>query len=809
MPRVASRIVDGGPGRPTRCSPGCGRSGSVVVTLEEPAYPGPPRVRGRCRRHVLFVTGDPAAALGRERAVAVVGHAPADRGMAEPWPAGSRGPWSRPTRRSCPGWPSASMAPRTRRPSGPAARRSRSSAAATPWSDRERMTAWRRRSSASGGAVVSELRRRTSSRRRGTFPRRNRIISGLSSTRRSSSRPRPAAARSSRPRGRSSRAATCFVVPGPLDAPASAGCLALPARVRRTRGPHRGRRPPAHRRPRVRPVAGRPAGRSTPSPRSPRRIRSGAVEGDGRRRAPRPAAHRRRARGHHRPARRDRPGHADPARAARRSSSGVHGRYQPGRRAAGRARPSDAAVSHGAVGPGCPARRRQCYPRGASAPQRGRTGRPTPIPAAARPRSRDHVLRKLRPRAPRRPGPRRRLRRHRSCGRPGSCACERGDRTRGRHRARGHRRSSGPRRRPPPPPTDIVPLTQAAFRTVDRDRRRARCRGHDRVQRRRWTAPRSRPRSTVTAADAGRAALERRRHVVTVVPSRALGAPARTTRSPSRPGALAVTGRPLTDARPGPLPDPRAVDRPSSPPPSRSASGSAVDTALHASRSTSPSIRPALDRRHPARPAGAGHGRRSSRPSTACRGFTFTPLRSRSWRTRATSSRRRRPRRGRRRGRAGSRSPSDDRRRPEVVRFRPADRPAGRGPRSGHLGPLHPADGPRLDEEGLQGHATASRSTARSPSPRTTRSSSSIRSRTSPYDTQIVATVATTARSADGAPARRGRPQIAFRTVLKPNPRSRPADQLVGRRAAARRQLRRRLGRLAAAGRRSSATTSA
>lgn len=76
-----------------------------------------------------------------------------------------------------------------------------------------------------GGAIVSELTPDTSPSR-GTFPRRNRLVSGLSNAtvvveagRRSGAL---ITAGWALEQGRE-----CFLVPGPLDAPASAGCLAF------------------------------------------------------------------------------------------------------------------------------------------------------------------------------------------------------------------------------------------------------------------------------------------------------------------------------------------------------------------------------------------------------------------------------------------------------------------------------------------------------------------------------------------------------------------------------------------------------
>ena len=109
--------------------------------------------------------------------------------------------------------------------------------------------AWRRRSSRPAARSCPSWRR-TSSRARG----RSRAGTGSSAgwpTRPSSSRRRPGAARSSRRRGPSSRGATCFLVPGALGAPASAGCLAF-LREFPDECPDRGRDPAAHRRPRAR-----------------------------------------------------------------------------------------------------------------------------------------------------------------------------------------------------------------------------------------------------------------------------------------------------------------------------------------------------------------------------------------------------------------------------------------------------------------------------------------------------------------------------------------------------------------------------
>ena len=111
------------------------------------------------------------------RAVAVVGTRRAT-GRDGRRPAGSPRRWRPPTRRSCPDWRSGSTAPRTRRRCERAARRSRSSVAAMPASVLRAHARLAEAIVASGGAVVSELAPDVPPST-GTFPRRNRIISGL------------------------------------------------------------------------------------------------------------------------------------------------------------------------------------------------------------------------------------------------------------------------------------------------------------------------------------------------------------------------------------------------------------------------------------------------------------------------------------------------------------------------------------------------------------------------------------------------------------------------------------------------------
>lgn len=196
--------------------------GVRVVTIEEPTYPErlasiamPP--------HVLFVTGDPAA-LARDRAVAIVGTrrattagrttagriatamVAADATIVSGLAFGIDGVAHEATVRAggttvaVIGGGHAVVAPRSH---------ARLAAAII----------------ASGGAVVSELAPDVKPSH-GTFPRRNRIISGLSDATVVVEAPARSGAlitaswalEQGRP---------CYLVPGAIDAPASAGCLAF------------------------------------------------------------------------------------------------------------------------------------------------------------------------------------------------------------------------------------------------------------------------------------------------------------------------------------------------------------------------------------------------------------------------------------------------------------------------------------------------------------------------------------------------------------------------------------------------------
>jgi DNA processing protein len=196
--------------------------GVRVVTVEEPAYPlrlasvaMPP--------HVLFVTGDPAA-LSRERAVAIVGTrratiggrtiagriatalVAADATVVSGLAFGIDGAAHEATVRA--GGTTVAVIGGGHAVVGP---RSHARLAAAII--------------AGGGAVVSELPPDVQPSH-GTFPRRNRIISGLSDATVVVEAPARSGAlitaswalEQGRP---------CYLVPGALDAPASAGCLAF------------------------------------------------------------------------------------------------------------------------------------------------------------------------------------------------------------------------------------------------------------------------------------------------------------------------------------------------------------------------------------------------------------------------------------------------------------------------------------------------------------------------------------------------------------------------------------------------------
>ena len=144
--------------------------------------------------------------------------------VAPPRP-GSRPASSRSGRASSRASRSASTAPPTPPRSTPRARPSRSSARVTPSCTRARTAGWLTPSSPRAGPSSPSCRptRAPASAR----SRAGTGSSAVSPTRRSSSRRRPGAARSSPRPGRSSRVATATSCPGRSTRPASAGCLAF------------------------------------------------------------------------------------------------------------------------------------------------------------------------------------------------------------------------------------------------------------------------------------------------------------------------------------------------------------------------------------------------------------------------------------------------------------------------------------------------------------------------------------------------------------------------------------------------------
>lgn len=196
--------------------------GIRVVTVEEPAYPArlaavamPP--------HVLFVTGDPAA-LSRERAVAIVGTrraTTAGRSTAGRIAAALVAADATVVSGLAFGIDGAAHEATVRAQGTTVAVIGGGHAVVAPRSHARLAAAI----IASGGAIVSELPPDVSPSH-GTFPRRNRIISGLSDATVVVEAPARSGAlitaswalEQGRP---------CYLVPGALDAPASAGCLAF------------------------------------------------------------------------------------------------------------------------------------------------------------------------------------------------------------------------------------------------------------------------------------------------------------------------------------------------------------------------------------------------------------------------------------------------------------------------------------------------------------------------------------------------------------------------------------------------------
>ena len=196
--------------------------GLSVVTVEDDSYPRrlaaiemPP--------HVLFVAGDPAA-LERERVIAIVGtRYPSDGGrvaaerIARAMVAASATVVSG----LALGIDGAAHVGTLRAEGRTVAVIGSGHAVSSPRTH-DRLA---ERILASGGAIVSELAPHVPANR-GTFPRRNRIISGLSDATVVVEAPARSGALITASwaleQGRE-----CFLVPGPIDEPASAGCLSF------------------------------------------------------------------------------------------------------------------------------------------------------------------------------------------------------------------------------------------------------------------------------------------------------------------------------------------------------------------------------------------------------------------------------------------------------------------------------------------------------------------------------------------------------------------------------------------------------
>ncbi|HYH92657.1 MAG TPA: DNA-processing protein DprA [Candidatus Saccharimonadales bacterium] len=220
-PPLASAIADAATGMDTTVAR-VRAAGLRVVTMEEPGYPAalasidmPP--------HVLFILGDPAA-LDRGRSVAIVGtrHATtAGRTIAGRIATALAACGATVVSGLAIGIDGAAHEATVRAGGTTVAVIGGGHAVLSPASHLRLAAAI----VGAGGAVVSEHAPDVGPTR-GTFPRRNRIISGLSEATVVVEAPARSGALITASwaleQGRE-----CFLVPGPIDAPASAGCLAF------------------------------------------------------------------------------------------------------------------------------------------------------------------------------------------------------------------------------------------------------------------------------------------------------------------------------------------------------------------------------------------------------------------------------------------------------------------------------------------------------------------------------------------------------------------------------------------------------
>ena len=438
--------------------------GIVAITAGEPRYPRrlaavemPP--------HVLFVAGDPTI-LDRDRAVAVVGTRRATSfgraiaGRIAPRCAARRDRRVR-----------ARLRHRRRGARGDGPRR-RDDRRGHRWRPR-RGDAARPRSPrggdprVGGGAIVSEFApdvEPTGARSRGATG-----SSAAWPMRRSSSRRRPAAGRSSPPPGRSSRARAASSCPVRSTRrhrrAVSASCASSTAR--------RGSWPASRSSSRTSAclAAGRRMDHELDAPRQLRPSKRWVGRSGGWRPRSSTACPRSTRSWPAGPAGRHRPRHADAARATR--ARHRRPRALPAGRRAARRDP-DAGPSLGVRGRRrrLPVRADRCYPRHRRAPADPDV-RPTPTSGdPIRVRQRPWIA-EVRPRAPRRPRPPRRLRRL-APARLGGLVRSAAALGLGAVLGIGLVAVVRPAATTATPPTDIVPLTPAAFRTIVVDRRRRR-----------------------------------------------------------------------------------------------------------------------------------------------------------------------------------------------------------------------------------------------------------------------------------------------------------------------------------------------